>query len=112
MKREMNKKINELTAEQMAQLDDILDKMLSGEETETETKRETPKTYLNVNEEQKIVNVSTPIKTVFNAIKFSAKENGATWNRDDKVWKFKTKKGYKAFLEKASSYDNVVLGEI
>lgn len=108
----MSNRINQLTPEQMAQLDDIVNKMLSGEEEETVEEKEVPSTYLNVNEEQKIVNFKTPIKKVFNAIKFSAKENGATWNRDDKVWEFKTKKGYKAFLKKASAYDNVVLGEI
>lgn len=37
---------------------------------------------------------------VFNAVKYCIKQNGGQWDKDAKVWKFKTKKAVEAF-EKA-----------
>lgn len=37
---------------------------------------------------------------VFNAVKYCIKQNGGTWDKDNKIWKFKTRKAVEAF-EKA-----------
>lgn len=37
---------------------------------------------------------------VFNAVKYCIKQNGGTWDKDNKVWKFKSKKAVETF-EKA-----------
>lgn len=107
MTKRLQKKIEKLDKEQLKALEQKVDKMLEGE-----TEREVPPTYLNVNDNKKYANFNTPIRTIFNALRLSAKENGGKWNSEEGRWEFNKKKGYNAFKEKAESYDNVILGTI
>lgn len=107
MTKKLQKKIEQLNKEQLKALEQKVDKMLEGE-----TEREIPPTQINKDDKKKVVSFQTPIKKVFDALRLSAKENGGKWNKDEKVWEFSKKKDYNAFVDKAKSYDNVILGTI